>query len=761
MSISMHHTRKKSKTISKDSLIKIIEDAKLFFEQAETCRRLDELQGSLLNYSSCIICIKHAMDLQEISEQPLTEEETKNTQFDVNHLNRSLKLCLTYYEKIKKKIESSGSRFQSGSSSEEENVECTNVKELLLKGKNCIFFENIIGNDIAIQNIQENILYPFEYPSIYPKRTKGILFYGPPGTGKTFLVKATVTELQNRNSQFQLLFYAPTGAELKGKYVGETEKKITSVFRCASNKAMECEHQSKRKTLSIVFFDEIDSIARNRSGDSSGISANATNTLLQMMDGVELIDNVIVMGATNYPWEIDEAILRRFDCKIYISLPDETTRSKLVKYYIIQFIKKCLQVTQKKKKEGDLKGEPPLAVTCPVSSCFEAWTEEEQPYHVYADFINLSELDIEIISKKHLGAKDERAAYSPADIEILINKVTKYSARHSAMKHGHFFSIDNASSVKKLNPFVAQLQQFYISKSLKQSIERKYPSLRFNKINIDVSDVLYGIYDHHAPYPDMEKTKVVDEKTYQEIIPQLIETEGFMIHKEYLELYFYDHDPEKYKLFVEFIETIPAEIDFFVKPLLQAQKPLPYKFYKKVTIRDKGSGNLHSLEVIFSGILDVIPQGAKQATTWFMFKRKEAYDTYLNFITGISLRIDKRESWVTIKHDKLNMLAIKSFLVTNDILLVDNITDGQLLSMFTKSPVTMYDVSPHLELLYIDVAPQSINIKEHVVHFDFSIQYFLKIFDKTSSDHSQATATKKNVKLLNQYHELGISPSPK
>lgn len=144
--------------------------------------------------------------------------------------------------------------------------------------------------------------------------TKGLLLYGPPGCSKTMLVKALATE-----SDYN--FLAVKGAELISMYVGESERATREVFR-----------KARAASPCIVFFDEIDSIARRSSSSSSGSSdLNVLTTLLNEMDGFEELRGVFVVAATNKPWSIDAALLRpgRFDNVVYVGPPDLETREAI------------------------------------------------------------------------------------------------------------------------------------------------------------------------------------------------------------------------------------------------------------------------------------------------------------------------------------------------------------------------------------------------------------------------------------------------
>jgi transitional endoplasmic reticulum ATPase len=148
---------------------------------------------------------------------------------------------------------------------------------------------------------------------------KGILLYGPPGTGKTLMAKATAHESEAN-------FISIKGPELLSKWVGESEKGVREVFRKA-RQAAPC----------VIFFDEIDAIAPTRGGDfgDSHVTERVISQLLTELDGLEILTNVIVIGATNRPDIIDVALLRpgRFDRLLYVPPPDHDSRIEIIKIH--------------------------------------------------------------------------------------------------------------------------------------------------------------------------------------------------------------------------------------------------------------------------------------------------------------------------------------------------------------------------------------------------------------------------------------------
>src|SRR5215831_3759338 len=221
-----------------------------------------------------------------------------------------------------------------------ERIPKSEVEELILEEVPDIDYTDIGGLAKQIEAIRDAVELPFLHADLFREHElrppKGILLYGPPGCGKTLIAKAVANSLASQvekargnGSTAKSYFLNIKGPELLNKYVGETERHIRLVFQRAREKASE-------GTPVIVFFDEMDSIFRTR---GSGVSSDVENTivpqLLSEIDGVEGLENVIVIGASNREDMIDPAILRpgRLDVKIKIERPDaEAARDIFSKY---------------------------------------------------------------------------------------------------------------------------------------------------------------------------------------------------------------------------------------------------------------------------------------------------------------------------------------------------------------------------------------------------------------------------------------------
>jgi transitional endoplasmic reticulum ATPase len=184
-----------------------------------------------------------------------------------------------------------------------------------------VAYEDIGGLKEEIQKVREMIELPLRHPEIFEKlgieAPKGVLLYGPPGTGKTLLAKAVANET-NAN------FYSIGGPEIMSKFYGESEARLREIFK-----------EAKEKAPSIIFIDEIDSIAPKREEVTGEVERRVVSQLLSLMDGLEARGKVIVIAATNRPNAIDPALRRpgRFDREIEIKVPDKRGRLEILQIH--------------------------------------------------------------------------------------------------------------------------------------------------------------------------------------------------------------------------------------------------------------------------------------------------------------------------------------------------------------------------------------------------------------------------------------------
>ena len=209
-----------------------------------------------------------------------------------------------------------------------------NDADLVLEEVPNVTFADIGGLDEQIERIRDAVQMPFLHRELFErydlKPPKGVLLYGPPGNGKTLIAKAVANALAEGAAGGRGVFLSVKGPELLNKFVGESERLIRMIFKRARERAAE------GKPV-IVFIDEMDSLLRTRgSGVSSDVETTIVPQFLAELDGVETLDNVMVIGASNRIDMIDPAVLRpgRLDVKIRVERPKTAQAAQIIRHYL-------------------------------------------------------------------------------------------------------------------------------------------------------------------------------------------------------------------------------------------------------------------------------------------------------------------------------------------------------------------------------------------------------------------------------------------
>lgn len=188
-----------------------------------------------------------------------------------------------------------------------------------------VHWEDVGGNAVIKQKLKQAVEWPLKHPEAFRRLgirpPRGILMYGPPGCSKTLIARALATESG-------LNFLAVKGPELFSKWVGESERAVRQVF-----------HKARAAAPSIIFFDEIDALASRRGSGDDGVSNVSDRVLTQLLtelDGVETLQDVVTVAATNRPDMIDRALLRpgRIDRILYVPLPDRDARKEIFQIHL-------------------------------------------------------------------------------------------------------------------------------------------------------------------------------------------------------------------------------------------------------------------------------------------------------------------------------------------------------------------------------------------------------------------------------------------
>lgn len=201
------------------------------------------------------------------------------------------------------------------------------LSSAILTTKPNVKWEDVAGLEGAKALLKEAVILPIKFPQLFTGKRqpwRGILLYGPPGTGKSYLAQAVATEFGAAMDGADCTFMSVSSSDLVSKFQGESERLVKSLFQMA-----------RAKKPTIVFIDEIDSLCSARGeGENESARRIKTEFLVQMQGVGNNNDGVLVLGATNVPWEIDPAMRRRFQKRVYISLPDARARSRVFEVHV-------------------------------------------------------------------------------------------------------------------------------------------------------------------------------------------------------------------------------------------------------------------------------------------------------------------------------------------------------------------------------------------------------------------------------------------
>ena len=275
-------------------------------------------------------------------------------------------------------------------------------------------FSKVGGLQSHIDQLKEMVQLPLLYPELFMKfhvtPPRGVLFHGPPGTGKTLLARALANSVGSGGRKIS--FYMRKGADALSKWVGEAEKQLRLLFE-----------EARRTQPSIIFFDEIDGLAPVRSSKQEQIHASIVSTLLALMDGMDGRGQVIVIGATNRPDNIDPALRRpgRFDREFYFPLPDIEARKSIIDIHtkdwgISDSFKNSLAESTKGYGGADLRALCTEAALNAIQRTYPQIYSSKEKLVVNPDKIQIHATDFMISIKKMIPSSERSTSSSAAPI---------------------------------------------------------------------------------------------------------------------------------------------------------------------------------------------------------------------------------------------------------------------------------------------------------------------------------------------------------
>jgi vacuolar protein-sorting-associated protein 4 len=279
-----------------DEIKQRLDDVRLYVNKAQEADKAEDFPKSARMWENAIKMLNQLIKIDP-------------NKYNVETYKKKVEEYTEIMEGVKKKrvAEPEGGK----KDSEEDKLEKQLSGTLITETPN-VKWEDVAGLEKAKEALKEAVVLPIKFPQLFQEKRKpwkGILLYGPPGTGKSYLAKAAATETGGQ-------FFSVSAANIVSKWMGESEKLIKGLFDLA-----------RQNKPAVIFLDEIDSVLSARSDNENDATRRLKTEFLIQMQGVGKDDEgVLVLGATNIPWGLDPAVRRRFQKKIYISLPDVKAR---------------------------------------------------------------------------------------------------------------------------------------------------------------------------------------------------------------------------------------------------------------------------------------------------------------------------------------------------------------------------------------------------------------------------------------------------
>ena len=279
-----------------EEILQKLDDVRLYVGKAQEADKAEDFQKSVRMWENALKMLNQLIRIDP-------------NKYNVEAYKKKVEEYTKCMEDVKKKKVAEP---EGGKKDSDEDKLAKQLSSTLVTETPNVKWDDVAGLEKAKEALKEAVILPIKFPQLFQEKRrpwKGILLYGPPGTGKSYLAKAAATETGGK-------FFSVSAANIVSKWMGESEKLIKGLFDLA-----------RKNKPAVIFLDEIDSVLSARSDSENDATRRLKTEFLIQMQGVGNDDEgVLVLGATNIPWGLDPAVRRRFQKKIYISLPDVKAR---------------------------------------------------------------------------------------------------------------------------------------------------------------------------------------------------------------------------------------------------------------------------------------------------------------------------------------------------------------------------------------------------------------------------------------------------
>lgn len=446
-----------------------------------------------------------------------------------------------------------------------------------------INFDNVGGLDNHVNQLKEMVSLPLLYPEIFLKfkitPPRGVLFHGPPGTGKTLLARALANAVSTNGKK--VTFYMRKGADALSKWVGEAERQLRMLFE-----------EARKNQPSIIFFDEIDGLAPVRSSKSDQIHSSIVATLLALMDGMDDRGQVVIIGATNRPDNVDPALRRpgRFDREFYFPLPSLEARRSIVEIHtknwdppLTDDFKNHLAELTKGYGGADLRALCTEAAVNAVQGTFPQIYQSTKKLVIDTSKIKVSAKDFMISVNKMVPSSERTSSTGAAplgqstapllkpqfeEIAQMVDEVIPSKKRLTALEEAQFDDRDDAFGFERENV----KRNFEQAKTFRpRLLIRGYQGMGQQEISAALLHRFENIHVQSFDLPTLLGESQTPEATLVQLFKEVRRHKPSVIFIPHVDVWYLTVGPPVINIFTSLLRTMPANEPVLVLGTMEQQ----------------------------------------------------------------------------------------------------------------------------------------------------------------------------------------------